>query len=97
MNDIKRKFGEKFNMTDMGDLEFFLNVRVTRTKRFILLDPSVYINKVLDKFVDFFGSPHETRKCPLPSNAVDRIARDQGELIAQEQMYLDNLQFGANL
>ena len=39
MNDIKRKFYEKF-----GELEFFLSVRVNCTKKFILLDQSVYIH-----------------------------------------------------
>ena len=33
-------------MADMGELEFFLNVPVTRTKRFIQLDQSMYIHKV---------------------------------------------------
>ena len=37
MNDIKRKFCEKFDMANTGELEFFLNVRVTRTKKFIQL------------------------------------------------------------
>ena len=61
MNAIKRNFCKKFDMTDAGELEFLLNVRVTRTKRFIQLDQSVYIHKVLDKFADFIGPPHKTR------------------------------------
>ena len=80
-------------MTDMGELEFLLNVCVTCTKRFIQLDQSVYIHKVLDKFADFNGPPHKTRTCSLPSNAVDRIAQDQQELLTQEQVYQDNFSY----
>ena len=70
MNDIKRKFCDIYDMTDIGELEFFLNVRVTRTKRFIQLDWSVYIHKVLDKIADFIDPRHKTRKCLLPSDAL---------------------------
>ena len=45
---------------------------------------------MVDKIADFIGPPHKTRKCPLPSDAVDRIAQDQGKLTAREQTYLDN-------
>ena len=58
MNDVKRKFCKKLDMTDTGELEFFLNVCVTRTKRFIQLHQSVYIHKVSDKFADFIDPPH---------------------------------------
>ena len=59
MNDIRRKLCKILDMP-VGVL---LNVRVTRTKKFIQLDQSVYIHKVLDKFADFIGLPHKTRKC----------------------------------
>ena len=35
MLEVKMMFGKNFDMTDMGALEHFLNVRVTRTRRFI--------------------------------------------------------------
>ena len=73
-------FCKNFDMTDIGALEHFLNVRVTGTRRFIQLDHSVHIQKVLDKFADFLGPPQKTRKSPLPSDASKRIARAEGEL-----------------
>ena len=39
-------------MTDIGELESFLYVRVTSTKKFVKLDLSMYTHKVLDKFAD---------------------------------------------
>ena len=63
--EVKMMFCKNFDMTDMGALEHFLNVRVTRTRRFIQLDQSVYTQKVLDKFADFLGPPQKTKKSPL--------------------------------
>lgn len=82
-NNIKLKFCEKFDTTE---LVYFPNVRVTCTKKFIQLDQSVFIHRVLDKFANFIVSPHKSRKCPPPSDAADWIAKDQGHLSAQEQM-----------
>ena len=73
------KFCKNFDMTDMGALEHFLNVRVTRTRRFIQLYQSVCTQKLLDKFADFLG-PQKTRKSPLPSDASERIAPAEGDL-----------------
>ena len=77
----------------MGALEHFLNVRVTRTRRFIQLDQSVYTQKVLDKFADFLGPPQKTKKSPLPSDASERIARVEGELSDDDRVYLDNFPY----
>ena len=48
MNDTKRKFCETFDRTEMGEVEFSLNMHVTRTKKFIQLDRSVCIHKAVD-------------------------------------------------
>ena len=60
--EVKMMFCRNFDMTAMGALEHFLNVRVTRTRRFIQLDQSVYNQKVLDKFADFLGPPRRPRR-----------------------------------
>ena len=39
--EMKMMFCKNFDMTDMGALEHFLNVRMTRTRRCIQLDQSV--------------------------------------------------------
>ena len=48
---------------------------------------------MIDKFADFYGPTHKTRKCPLfASDAADPITHNQqGELTAKKKMYLDNL------
>ena len=52
----------RFDMSDMGELEHFLNVRVTRTAGSIKLNQVVYTQKVLDKYSDFLGPRGKTRK-----------------------------------
>ena len=42
-------------MTNVGAMKHFLNVRVTRTWRFIKLDRSVYAQKVLDNLLTYWG------------------------------------------
>ena len=40
--EMKAKFCSQFDMTDLGALEHFLNVRVTRSREYIQLDQSLY-------------------------------------------------------
>ena len=76
--EMKAKFCSRFDMSDMGELKHFLNIRVTRTRKYMQLDQSVYaVIKVLNMFEAFLGSTQKTRKYPLPSNAVDLIAQEQ--------------------
>jgi len=46
LTEIKKRFCERFDMSDMGELEHFLNVRVTRIKNYIQLDQSTYAEKI---------------------------------------------------
>jgi hypothetical protein len=95
--EIKQLFCDKFEMTDMGELEHFLNVRVTRTKDYIQMDQTVYTEKVLEKNAAFLGPSDKTKKNPLPADAMDRIAKgksDEAEGVSTEdQAYLDNFPY----
>ena len=48
---------------------------------------------MLDKFADFLGPPQKTRKSPLPSDALERIVRAEGELSDDDRVYLDNFPY----
>ena len=76
-------FSRSFDMSDIDALEQFLNVRVTRTRRFIQLDQFVYAQKVLDKFADILGPPQKTMDSKSGERTVGR--RQEG------RVYLDNL------
>ena len=84
-------------MTDMSALENFLNVRVTRSCSCIQLDQSVYSQKVLDTFSAHLGTGTKTRKCPLPSDTMDRIAKEPKECSEEDQRYVDNFPYRSML
>ena len=90
---MKAKFCSRFDMSDMGELEHFLNIRVTRTRKYMQLNQTVYAAKVLNMFEAFLGPTQKTRKYPLPSNAVDLIAQEQEELSEEQQRWLDNFPY----
>ena len=93
VKEVKEKFCSTFDMSDMGELEHFLNVRVTRDSRSIRLDQSVYTQKVLDKYADFLGPSGKTRKYPLPSDAADQLAQNDSDLTEEQQLHLDNFPY----
>ena len=53
--EMKAKLCSQFDMTDMGVLEHFLNVRETRCRKCIQLDQCVYTLKVIKKVATFLG------------------------------------------
>ena len=94
--EIKAIFCEKFDMTDMGELEHFLNVRVTRTKDYLQMDQKVYTEKVLEQHADHLGPAEKTRKQPLPTNAMDQIGQEAREKLPvsdEDQAFLDNFPY----
>jgi hypothetical protein len=52
LQDFKTAISSRFNIKDLGELEYFLGVRVTRDRpnRRLLLDQTVYIKTMLEKF-----------------------------------------------
>ena len=93
VKEVKAKFCDRFDMTDMGELEHFLNVRVTRMKGALRMDQSVYAQKVLDKFESFLGPPKKTRKHPLRYEAPDILKIQDENLSEEDQLYLDNFPY----
>ena len=93
VREVKKKFCDRFDMTDMGELEHFLNVRVSRSSECISLDQTVYIQKVLDKFSAFLGPITKTKKYPLPSDAAERIALQSEDYTEEQRVYVDNFPY----
>ena len=87
VKEVKQQICSRFDMSDMGELKHFLNVRVTRTAGSIKLGQVVYTQKVLDKYSDFLGPRGKTRKFPLPADAADRLAQRGSNLNWEEQQY----------
>ena len=63
--EIKRRVCERFDITDMNESgQFFLNVRVTRTPNCLKLDMTVFIKKILVKYVVFWVSKGQDAAIP---------------------------------
>ena len=66
VREVKTRFCCTFDMSDMGELEHFSNVRVTRTSSFLQLDQTVYATKVLKKFSAFWDRPLRSENIHFP-------------------------------
>ena len=64
----RRKLRDRYDMSDMGALEHFLNVHVPRTSSYIQLNQSMYSQKILDTFSAYLGAGTKT--------SIDRIAKE---------------------
>jgi hypothetical protein len=95
IEEIEKQFCKKFDMTDMGELHHFLNIRITRTEEFIRMDQSVYAQKVIDKFAPLMGNLRKIRKTPLPDDAADRLASSNEELTEDQREYVSMFPFRA--
>ena len=93
IREVKGKFCAKFDMTDMGEMEHFLNVCVSRRSGSIHLDQTVYLEKVLKKFERFLGPKSWIQKYPLPANAAALLGQSDDDLTAEDLLDLQNFPY----
>ena len=62
---IKNQFTERYEMKDLGELNFYLGMKITRTSDFIKLDQSAYIREILEKY-DYLLHGYEGRTYNTP-------------------------------
>ena len=91
IDEVKASFCARFDMTDEGEIEHFLNVRVTRTPDYLMMDQSIYAQGICDTHAHLIGT--KKRTSPLPADAADRLRETQEEVTADEQEYLDNFPY----
>ena len=72
INEIKKGICDKYAMTDMGELDNFLNADFTQTTEKITIDQTHYCREVLDTFK--FLVRGKTSKTPLPTDALEQLA-----------------------
>ena len=88
---------DRYDMTDMVALKHILKVRVTRSCSYIQLDQSVYSQKVLDTCSAHLGTETNIRKCPLPCDTMNRIAKEPKECSEEDHRYVDNFPYRSML
>ena len=87
IDQIKKDICDEYDMTDMGELDNFLNAKITRTRDKITISQTHYCREVLKKF-DFLVRDKVT-KSPLPSDALEQLAQ-ASEMTPSEQSDVDS-------
>ena len=70
LNDIKTQLSTRFKMQDMGEIQWFLKVKITRdrNKRSITLDQSLFARHILSRF-----NMTDCKTSPTPIDASTKI------------------------
>ena len=73
----KNALSSRYEMTDLGEIEAYLGVRIVRDRktRLLEIDQSGYITDVLERFGMTDANPHNT---PLPSGADVHLVKYEG-------------------
>lgn len=64
----------KFNMKDMGLVEVILGVKIMRTPDSLILTPTHYVEKILEKFANIY-----TRMSSTPIDTSQHLSKTRGE------------------
>ena len=55
VENIKRQFTKRYEMKDLGELNYYLGMKITRTQNAIKLDQSGYVRDILEKYGYLFA------------------------------------------
>jgi hypothetical protein len=87
---LKAKFCSKYRMTDCGDLNWFLGMRITRDRRArtITVDQERYILTILDRF-----GLNDCNPCSTPAVPGLRLDNDMSATTEEEIEYIESKPF----
>ena len=83
-------FCNTFDMTDMGEMNHFLNIKITRTTDYLRMDQTTYAKKIIAKFIDYLGVDVKNKKYPFPADAMERLA-DTSPITHAQQLFVGAL------
>jgi hypothetical protein len=80
---LKITLSTRYEMTDLGEIDSYLGVRITRDRsiRRLEIDQSRYISEIVQRFGMADANPART---PLPSGAEAHLVKHDGEATPQE-------------
>lgn len=82
INQVITALTAKFQITDMGDLHFFLGVQIVHTTAGLFLSQSNYIHELLIK-----TDMHYAKPCATPCLPYQRLLKDDGEPFDNPSLY----------
>jgi Reverse transcriptase (RNA-dependent DNA polymerase)/Integrase core domain/GAG-pre-integrase domain len=84
INEIKRDLNEKFEMKDLGELEYFLGIQLFRDRatRRIHINQTGYINTILERF-----GMTECKPASTPMASGTKLLKSDGENMVNQHQY----------
>ena len=87
---IKRQFTEHYEMKDLGELNYYLGMKITRSEEYIKLDQSGYVREILEKYSHLLrGKEGKTVNTPmerdlkLRKSELRTMSKDQQAYVAE--------------
>ena len=69
---IKRQFTEHYEMKDLGELNYYLSMKITRSEEYIKLDQSGYVCEILETYSDLLRS----KEGKTVNTPMERVLKD---------------------
>jgi hypothetical protein len=90
---IKKQFTERYEMKDLGELNYYLGMKITRSKEFIKLDQSGYIREILEKY-SYLLRGQETKTYNTPMERELKLRRTEKlNMTAKQKAYVNNFPY----
>jgi hypothetical protein len=81
---IKRQFTVRYEMKDLGELNFYLGMKISRTDDFIKLDQTGYIRDILKKY-DYLLQGHDGRTYNTPMERDLKLRKHERQFMTTKQ------------
>jgi len=93
IEEIKGKFTQKYEMKDLGEVNYYLGMRISRSEDYIGLDQTGYIREVLNKYDDLLrGLEHRHYTTPMERDLKLRKV-ESIEMSQKHREYVDKFPY----
>ena len=82
---IKQQFTEHYEMKDLGELNYYLGMKVTRSKEYIKLDQSGYIREILEKYSYLLRGFKEGKTVNTPMERDLKLRKSEVRTMSKDQ------------
>ena len=81
---IKQQFTNHFEMKDMGELNYYLGMKITRTDDFIKLDQAGYVREILEKYKHLLRGL-DSKRANTPMERDLKLRKSENESMTPSQ------------
>jgi hypothetical protein len=93
IDEIKKEFTMRYEMKDLGELNYYLGMKITRTEDYIQLDQHRYTLDILAKY-DYLLQGHENKNYTTPMERDLKLRKfESGEMSDQQTDYVERFPY----